>query len=157
MQYSEWELDFLLGAIHIWRQHIFGAFCPPSPLSAFVRLWTLPLGNDVRPWHTPPLLQTNFYEILQKWLHSLWIPLKAQIFCFTHFVLIYLYFKYKFKGWVFLFMHLFRLQRNILFCWCHHWSNPPSPHVRFCQHFTNPPSPLGCWRHMWMAPSNKLI
>ena len=122
---------------------------PPPPLSAFVRLWTPPLGNDVRPWHTPP----PFCEqIFTKFWRNLCISKKIVSNKYNHKFLREINFIFKFKGWVFLFIHLLRLQQNILFCWCHHWSNPPPPMSGFVSISLTPPPPLGRWRHMWMAP-----
>ena len=120
-----------LGGFHKWRQHIFGLFDPLPPMSAFVRLWTLPLTKNVAANRNSPNAHFGSIKIMMGKIALL---------------------EDKFKSWVLLFLYLLRLQQNVLFCWRHHWSNLPSPNVRFCQHFTNPPSPFGCWHHLWKPP-----
>ena len=111
----------------------FWSFLTPLPLCQRLSDFEHPLSNDVRPEHILPFCKqkTTKNNVGQN------LALLGD----------------KFKGWVFLFIYLLQLQQNILFfCWHHHWSNPPSPHVRFCQHFTNPPSPLRVLTSFVKAP-----
>ena len=125
----------LLGGVHKRRTHIFGDFCPPSPLVYKVHFRrTPPRKTYTFDWPPPHSKNRKFYFC---------VFARAIAIFFLYFFVIFVHFFMKEKN-----LMCARLQK----CVRTQFEKNPSPLYTFRTLLANSPSPLACVRLLWMPP-----